>query len=612
MREVLNLAGFLDVVDFTGFLAAPYFGDAALAGLPSIIDYKSRGSFSYAPSSEQLKFDKQLAKYFAMGVIGSPRSPWCGLDPGTPSRDGRPFPTEAVVCHVNIGTKTIEVDRRWTVMPWANVEVAWADAEVEAFDLLDLCHIDRIDDVEADRTACNKYGGCDFKSICPHSPENRVTGGRFGALFGTRNTTAPAAHKEKKMGIRERLAARKSPVAASAPTEETPSPTKAPEAPAEKGGVAERLRARKGRPQAHDVGVQRVEADVAGSPVVVPPLVKDVVAIARTAVRDNDLTMDAELLKFACGEVGLDLSPATAKALRAALGEDGKGVVWSDLGGPVEEHPVEETAAVEVAKALDLPAPVEEAGEGPTTSGVTPLSAALLALETVVEEAGGRAERGGACVLAREAWNAVMDASGEGEKIGRFTAARLERMIDGTNLVFDAEANVIMEATTVDAAEDATADAEEATADAEDEALEAELEELRAKRDAEEDARVVALCAKMTKAPPAPEFSACLDPADRMVLVNCVPSTGGGVPFTDWLAPYIAELEESIGGVYWNSMDYAKGPGSLANIVARDLMATGVAALPMILVVDKFHPAWQAVRDFLGRLDGIFFIEATR
>ena len=100
----------------------------------------------------------------------------------------------------------------------------------------------------------------------------------------------------------------------------------------------------------------------------------------------------------------------------------------------------------------------------------------------------------------------------------------------------------------------------------------------------------------------------------RMVLINAIPVfTGlGAVEFADWLRPYIEEVEEDNGGVFWNSLDYAKGPGQIANVVARDFTKRGLGALPPVLTVDKFHPAWQAVRDILGTFEGILYIQATR
>jgi hypothetical protein len=647
--EVLNLAGFLDFCDFTGNLAPLYFKPldddvqlAHLEGLVTIADYKSRSSFSYAPMTEQLIHDPQLAKYAAMGVIGSLRSPWRGLEPGTPSASGRPFPTEVVVCHVNIGTKVIEVDRRWAVMPWKNVEAAWVEAEAEAMDLLDLCHIDRLEDVTPTKSACGKYGGCDFRDICPHSPLNRSSRGTLASLFRSTNN-APSALKEKKkmLNFREKFGKKaepKNPPPVAHTEEEALASLKS------TGSIA--LPARpKTAVQAADAGPQTV---------VTPPLIVDTIRVAQKTATDNGLTLDLEVVEFAATNVGLDLTqPAAIEGLQEALDAKGIKVKVPRPAQMAPQHASDEApqhASDEAAVAAAVPAPATVGGSG--------LDAAMAAIRKAVGAGGGSADRKATCVLARKANNAAVEAGAEGEKIGRFSARRLGDMIDAVDdLTFDAGTDTIAAfgfARTPEAIDTTEANATTEAIDTTeaDVALEAELAELRAKRDAEAydprpkldadalggeaeevaeayDAEAEAAKDKVlhdlaraeAKAyedrvanPPSAAAPSTGWPFVRLVLVNSVPMSpiGNALDFADWLKPFIAEVEAGQGGIFWNAADYAKGPGMVANVVARALSKDGIEALPLVLVVDKFHPAWQSVRDLLGRLDGVAFIGATR
>ena len=616
----LNLAGYIDVVSFKA-------ADTPAGVRPNwlgVTDYKTRGNFGYAPKTAQLPWDPQLGKYVAMAVYGSPFSPWYGTDE---------HPEYAVVSHVNIGTKTIEVDHRQAVMPWANVEKIWEDTNTEAEALIDLCKVDKVMEVPYTTASCGKYGGCDFASICPRSPKNRRrSGGSLFAIGGATKATTKPKSKEPVMNMKERIAARKAKAqgksAPAKPKVETPRPPRVrrPKPAKPKMSVADKIAAKKAaksRPQVADAGVQ---------PEVTDPLVKDTVKVAKHAAGENDLPLDADMVQYAAGETGLDLeADGVLEALAALLPDVDLYDLGYEAGDPADsladaeeakalaaEDTAEDTTVVEsdataeditkwntaLAKVAKHPGVNTDVLESIRQLGFGSDAARAGALAAIFAETirdGAPVPRKRACKEARIAYNGMQagypsfDFSDSVKKdgvvkIGRFTDTALKRALEGfEGITFDEDADVVI-CPLLQGGGDEESPSGDTSA-------------------VEEDPDLPTTDTITVEPAHVPSVM-----RQRMVLIGAVPlgPCEDVEDFADWLAPHIAELEEEQGGVFWNSLDYAKGPGMLANVVARHLAKEGIVALPGILTVDGRHPAWQAVRDLLGRIPGILFIQGVR
>jgi len=660
-NESLDFKGFIDISDYTGTLAAVApWGKPEWAGLPTIADWKTRGSKFYAPDEETLPYEPQLGKYAAVGLIGSKFSPWRGRP------DAPDFPDKVVVVHLNIGTKTVEAYPRAAVMPMKNVEDIWRKTQEGALRILDLCHIDRLEDTEPNRASCGKYGGCDFKRICPHSPQNRAPKG----LFGTGTKRATQKKDKNSMSFADRLKAKK---AAKAQTS-TPAPKPAePKAPVSKT-LAEKLRERKAttRVQVADTGPQGSHNKKTGefTPIVTDPLIKDTIRIAQVAAKENSASMSVELVEYAAQEVGLDM---TAEGVMGKLREALPDLNWTSVGDTTVA-PIGTLipaaglvpssgwwSRLDVVKALPgaretIVDAINDVAQGAIGSDPQ-VAGALAAIYTAVLRGGGSADRKAVCVKAREEYNGMPGAfpvyvQGEGAKIGRYTKVKLGehlRLIDFEEapLYFDPKEDRVIDPSFRKAADEASERENNPNGTPNEDALGApeppatpfveaardpnlSVERIKAASDEELDEALMSPTTprsmkgdimaeqderKFVELPEAPAGAAVQ--WQRMVLLNAVPVVSGGVlpgaqDFADWLRPYTDEVSKANGGLYWNSMDFGKGKGLVANAVARDVSRRGIEVLPFMLSVDRQHPAWQAVRDVIGALDGVLFIQATK
>lgn len=123
-----------------------------------VIDHKFKKDLDrYAETADQLQSDEQAILYAA----------WClSRWPGT---------QRVWFAHHNHQTQ----GRRYAMRRWVDLE---ADSIVDGFARI-AAHIDgpmqtdakktRDIDVDYNDQACSKFGGCDFKAVCPHSPEKR-------------------------------------------------------------------------------------------------------------------------------------------------------------------------------------------------------------------------------------------------------------------------------------------------------------------------------------------------------------------------------------------------------------------------------------------------------
>ncbi len=651
-----GFSGKIDLFDPKGtlnnqnyFLPFQKDGWAVPLSTPSIGDYKTKGTSSmrYRHSPETLAFDKQLARYVVGGMIGSAKSPLFG---------GEEVPEETIVFHINIGTGTIEVKPVAAVMKRETVEAVWEETTQGAVQLLDLCRIDKVEDVPYNKGACGDFRGCDHAAICPRSPQNNRPKGRLGGLFGfnsaasrhkdtsTPTTKEPTAMASKKFSIKS---LRKAAKAAPAPTEppvktvEEVTPTAAPvktveevtptAAPAKPSGGANRRgrmfgsRTNKSRTQAPDAGVVKAtgkKKGETGEPIVADVLVKDAIAVAKVAAKENGIPLDYQLVRRGCEEVNLDFD-AAIDALQAALpGVDLK-VQATNFDPEAEAAARAEEAGAEPTAAEALAAPIKELAKQipATVPDVTaPVKAALDAVKAyLMTQPDYESTLGKARKAASKAYNAIAP-----DPIKRWTHVADKRIFrQATWLNWqgkDAAGRIWIETSKlpIGVEEEWRPSLSEEVAEAP--SVEETSDEAHVRVCHEEGicpvgaewgnhSRYTDGCTcpepapaapEAPVAPKAPEAAPEAAPAARPVIfVDCFPVGQAPVDFDAWLLPYAKVVEQDEKVHYYGAIPYNNGPGLVANVIARDIAQRGAEVLPAMLRVDSRHKAWHAVRSVL-------------
>jgi hypothetical protein len=495
----MGCTSIIDVFGSETTFASRFFNEPEYEGLYFIGDFKTRGSFDWAPTTQELAYDKQLGLYVVTGLLGSYKSPFYGKkDLHLPERG-------VVVCHFNVGTRTIETSVRHNVMSKETSENVWRGAQQSAVALLDLCRIDKVADVPYSKSACRKYGGCDHASRCPHSPQNSKGSGRIGALFGLAGKTPPQkseiSYSEKenrpmgtKFSLKDKMKKRKGTSGDAKPEAKPAEPkkfslkskVKKTKAPAPKPEVPQKDT----RTQIGDTGPQRgapATKKGRGEPIVSDAMVEDVKKVVSTFTQQNGVALSEDVVRMACQEVGADFATARASLSEAYpaldFGDTEDEVTRTDPNptriATVEEvRPEKEDVSaaetvdnVEVTDTedetiglykwgrLESIAANEEGWSDDALEAIDAISqgtdaaeaGALAAIYTQVLRGGGKAARANAQKAARDEYNGMQEAhtyldyTNSKERIGRFTKAKLVKTLDLVDFMeLDAEGETVI------------------------------------------------------------------------------------------------------------------------------------------------------------------------
>ena len=584
-----GFSGKIDVFDPQGTLSrGDYYArfKAPSGGLiegPGIIDYKTRGSFSYAPGVDQLGYNKQLARYVVAGMIGSPSSPSWGADS---------VPDEVIVAHVNIGTRKIETMGIAAVMKRDIVEAVWEQTIQGAVQLLDLCRIDRVSDVPYNKGSCRDFGGCDHANICPHSHSNSTSKGRIGALFGLTQTPSTSTGKTKedhtvaKMNLKKLRKGK-----TTTPTTPAPTTEAKPKVSFKKEGGLFGKKHQASRTQTPDAGPVRSmgKKDVQGEPLVNDALLKDVVRLAKATASNNKQPLSSLHVKFACEEVGLDYTAAEA-ALSELLPE----AMDAPAPEPQPEPQPEPAASVPSIEGADA----EVLALIETLASDVPVYKANLAAYKYLLRWDGQATLDRVRDRAKAAYNEDAD-----KPIKRWTHVADNKVLSKEVFAWDGtDATTVVTLRTDEATPEPVAEVEAPVAPTQSPApidfIAQAIAQGRPVTVATPDGKATVVPGELEDSAPTPA------PAVPAIYVDCFPVQEDVVDFDQWLAPYCKMVETAESVHFWGAVEFNKGPGLVANNVARHIASTGNVGevFPAALRVDSRHKAWHMVRAVLYSL----------
>ncbi len=187
-RKAMRFKGKVDFGSLDGGLAAWHPAEAEAV----VADHKSSSNLDYAKSANVLAHDQQIGSYAAALVFTHPSSPWRATGDDAPNPDYTKHPGAVGVSHVYYRTKGARLSMRVdALMPWANVEHAWAKAGDLAATMYDAALEPDANKVTHNPGACTRYGGCEFAPICPNSPRNQSKAGKGSKRLGLVFTMKP-------------------------------------------------------------------------------------------------------------------------------------------------------------------------------------------------------------------------------------------------------------------------------------------------------------------------------------------------------------------------------------------------------------------------------------